>query len=81
MNGSFSIHTVMFFAGAGVVFFVLTMLAFMDAINKEFKTFKIKVAWCLISLIPFFGFFIYLIFGWRKGKKPEQIVPSAKNNI
>ncbi len=81
MNEGFSMHTVLFFAGVGMVFFVLTMIAFMDAINKEFKTFKTKVTWCLITLIPFFGFFIYFIFGWRKGKKPEQIVQSAKNNV
>ncbi len=81
MNDGFSIHTVLFFAGAGMIFFALTMIAFIDAINKEFETFKIKVTWCLISLIPFFGFLVYMIFGWRKGKKPERIVDSAENNV
>jgi hypothetical protein len=47
----------------------LTMLALVDIIKKDFGSPKIKVLWHFIALIPLIGWLIYLIFGYRKGRK------------
>ncbi len=49
--------------------FGLTMLALVDIIKKDFGSPKIKILWHFIALIPVFGWLIYLIFGYRKGRK------------
>jgi len=51
----------------GFVFFALTMLAFMDVAKKNFGTTGKKALWAVITLIPFVGWFIYLVLGMRKG--------------
>ncbi|RLB89421.1 MAG: hypothetical protein DRH26_11570 [Deltaproteobacteria bacterium] len=47
----------------------LTMLALIDIIKKDFGSTKAKVLWHFIALIPLIGWFIYLIFGFKKGQK------------
>ena len=49
--------------------FGLTMLALIDIILKDFGTLKAKLTWHFIAIIPFAGWLIYFIFGYRKGKK------------
>ncbi len=61
----------------GVVFFVLTILAVFDVSRKDFGTFGRKAVWAIVALIPFIGWLIYLLFGFRKGKKPTA--PSSNN--
>lgn len=63
------IHTITVWAGIGFVFLALTMVAFMDVAKKDFGSTAKKSLWAIISLIPFIGWLIYLIFGFRKGKK------------
>jgi uncharacterized membrane protein YhaH (DUF805 family) len=53
----------------GVVFYLLTVLAIIDIVRKDFGTIGKKALWGLIAMIPFFGWLVYLIFGFRKGKK------------
>jgi len=55
-----------------VVFYLLTILAIVDIVRKDFGTIGKKALWGIIALIPFVGWLIYLIFGFRKGKKPVQ---------
>ena len=50
--------------------FGLTMLALIDIIKKDFSSIKIKVLWHFVALVPIIGWLIYLIFGFRRGKKP-----------
>jgi hypothetical protein len=47
----------------------LTMLALVDIIKKDFGSPKIKILWHFIALIPLIGWLIYLVFGYRKGRK------------
>jgi len=54
----------------GVVFYILTALAVIDIARKEFGSIGKKVLWGVIALIPFIGWLIYLVLGFRKGKKP-----------
>ena len=53
-----------------VPFFLGTVWAVVDAAQKEFGTLGRKVAWVVVAGIPFVGFIIYLLFGFRRGKKP-----------
>lgn len=62
----------------GVVFFVLTILAVFDVSRKDFGTLGRKIVWAIVALIPFIGWLIYLLFGFRKGKKPT---PPSSNNV
>ena len=42
-----------------------------NAAQKEFSTVAIKITWILIAGIPFIGFIIYVLFGFRKGKRSD----------
>ncbi|MFH0727019.1 MAG: PLDc N-terminal domain-containing protein [Pseudomonadota bacterium] len=55
-----------------VPFVLATFWAVLDASQKEFGSLAHKAAWMLVGAIPFFGFIIYLIFGFKKGKKPDH---------
>ena len=62
--------TVKFVITAGLLFYLLTCLALLDVARKDFGSMGKKVLWAAVAMIPFIGFIIYLIFGFRKGKKP-----------
>lgn len=49
--------------------FGLTMLTLIDIILKDFGSTKTKILWHFIALVPIAGCLIYLIFGFRKGKR------------
>jgi SNF family Na+-dependent transporter len=48
---------------------LLTMLALIDIIKKDFGSTKAKVIWHFVALIPLIGWVIYLVFGFKKGEK------------
>ena len=64
--------TVIVWIKISVVFYLLTILAVVDIVRKDFGTIGKKALWGIIAMIPFVGWLIYLIFGFRKGKKPVQ---------
>ena len=66
------IATVIFWIKISVVFYLLTILAIVDIVRKDFGTIGKKALWGIIAMIPFVGWLIYLIFGFRKGKKPVK---------
>jgi hypothetical protein len=53
-----------------IPFVLATFWAVLDAAQKEFGCFGHKAAWMLVGAVPFIGFVIYLIFGFKKGKPP-----------
>jgi len=67
------IATVIFWIKISVVFYLLTLLAIVDIVRKDFGTIGKKALWGIIAMIPFVGWLIYLIFGFRKGKKPVHV--------
>jgi len=73
------ISTVMVWIKISVVFYLLTILAIIDVVRKDFGTIGKKALWGVIALIPFVGWLIYLIFGFRKGKNPGSDAESANN--
>ena len=54
-------------------FYLLTVLAIIDIARKDFGSMGKKALWCFIAVFPFIGWLVYLLFGYRKGKKPEDI--------
>ena len=52
-----------------VPFFIATVWAIVDVSQKDFGTAGKKAQWWIIASVPFIGFIIYLIFGFRKGRK------------
>jgi len=73
------IATVMVWIKISVVFYLFTILAIIDVVRKDFGTIGKKALWGVIALIPFVGWLIYLIFGFRKGKNPGSDAESANN--
>ncbi|MFC1858010.1 PLDc N-terminal domain-containing protein [Thermodesulfobacteriota bacterium] len=55
-----------------IPFILATLWAITDAAQKEFGTMGKKVQWMFVAAIPFVGFMIYLLFGFRKGQKPNE---------
>lgn len=62
------LHTILVWAGIGLIFFALTSGAVIDVLRKDFGSMKIKITWGLVAMVPFIGWIIYLVFGFRMGK-------------
>ena len=62
--------TIFFWLKIGVVFYIFTIAAIIDIARKDFGSIGMKALWAAIALIPFVGWMLYLIFGFRKGQKP-----------
>ena len=54
-----------------IPFFLMSIWAIVDVEQKDFGSIGKKAMWGIIAAIPFIGFIIYLIFGFRKGKKTD----------
>jgi len=54
-----------------VPFFLLSIWAIVDVGQKDFGSIGKKAMWGIVAAIPFIGFIIYSIFGFRKGKKTD----------
>ncbi len=65
------IKTTVFIVALTIPFFLLTIWMLVDISMKKFRTPAEKGAWWIITLTPFIGWLIYLIFGFRRGKKPD----------
>lgn len=55
-----------------IPFFIGTVWAVVNVLQKDFGSLGEKAVWGIVSMIPFVGFIIYLVFGFRKGKKPTD---------
>ena len=57
---------------ASVPFFILTVWALVDVFMKDFGSTGRKALWVLVAGFPFVGALIYLLVGFRQGRKPED---------
>ena len=57
-----------------VPFLIATIWAIVDVAQKDFGTAGKKARWWIIASVPFVGFIVYLIFGFRKGKKSQSAI-------
>ena len=67
-----SLQAISVFLGLCVPFLLLTVWAVVNAAQKDFGSIGKKAFWVFVSSIPFIGFVFYLVFGFRKGKRPED---------
>ncbi|MEE8430333.1 MAG: PLDc N-terminal domain-containing protein [Candidatus Desulfatibia sp.] len=65
------IATIFFWIKIGVVFYIFTIAAIIDIARKDFGSIGMQALWAFIALIPFIGWLIYLVVGYRKGRKPD----------
>ena len=65
-------HTIKVVLGLTAPFLLGTLWATVNVAQKDFETFGKKALWLFIATIPFIGFIIYLIFGMKKGRVPED---------
>ena len=56
---------------SGIAAWLLTAMALIDIITKNFGSLKDKVIWFIVAFIPVIGWLIYLIFGFRKGVRKK----------
>lgn len=64
------LKTIVTFIAMTIPFLLLTIWMLVDISIKQFKSPGEKAVWWLLALVPFIGWLIYLIFGFRRGKKP-----------
>jgi uncharacterized membrane protein YhaH (DUF805 family) len=64
----------------GIVFYILTSLAILDVARKDFGSLGLKAFWGVVAFIPFIGWLIYLIFGFKKGKKRHRGPSTPEEN-
>ncbi|NQT09761.1 MAG: PLDc N-terminal domain-containing protein [Desulfobacteraceae bacterium] len=65
------LKTITVFLALCIPFFLMTVWAIVNVAQKDFGTIGKKALWGVIASIPFIGFIIYIIFGFRKGKKSK----------
>ena len=63
------LRATLIFLAICVPFFIGTIWAVIDVAQKDFGSAGAKVKWWVIASIPFAGFVVYLLAGFRKGKK------------
>ena len=62
-------YTIKMVLGLSVPFMLATLWAVIHAAQKDFGSFREKILWMIVAAIPFVGFIIYLLFGFRKSGK------------
>jgi hypothetical protein len=63
------IKAILVFLAVCVPFFIGTIWAVVDVAQKDFGSAGAKAKWWVIASIPFAGFIVYLLIGFRRGKK------------
>ncbi len=48
---------------------ILTVLALVDIITKDFGSAKARFFWHFVALIPMVGWLVYLLIGFRRGTR------------
>jgi len=55
-----------------IPFFIATIWALADVSMKKFPTSREKALWWIIALVPFAGWLVYLVFGFKRGEKTDD---------
>jgi SNF family Na+-dependent transporter len=66
------LKTAITFVVACIPFFIFTVWAVVDVLMKDFGTTRRKALWALVAAVPFIGAVIYLLIGFRQGRKPQK---------
>jgi hypothetical protein len=65
------LKAILVFLAICVPFFIATIWAVVDVAQKDFGSAGAKAKWWVIASIPFAGFIVYLLIGFRKGRRPH----------
>lgn len=60
------------FIVACIPFLLFTVWAIVDVLMKDFGTTGRKALWALVASVPFVGAVVYLLVGFRQGRKPGK---------
>jgi uncharacterized membrane protein YhaH (DUF805 family) len=66
------LKTAITFVVACIPFLLFTVWAIVDVLMKDFGTTGRKALWALVASVPFIGAVVYLLVGFRQGRKPEH---------
>ncbi len=66
------LKTAITFIVACIPFLLFTVWAIVDVLMKDFGTTGRKALWALVASVPFIGAVVYLLVGFRQGRKPEH---------
>jgi hypothetical protein len=56
----------------GLCFFLLTCVVLIDIARKDFGGIQKKALWGITAMVPFIGPIVYLLMGYRKGKRQRN---------
>lgn len=65
-----NLKTEMLVVALSIPFLGGTLWAILDAARREFRSLGEKALWILVAAVPFVGFVVYLLLGFRRGAKP-----------
>ncbi|WP_321495252.1 PLDc N-terminal domain-containing protein [uncultured Desulfobacter sp.] len=51
--------------------FILTVLALIDLLKKDFPSLKEKFVWHLVAIVPIIGWIVYFALGAKKGTRKK----------
>jgi hypothetical protein len=69
MGAELNIKAILVFLALCVPFFIGTIWAVVDVAQKDFGSAGSKALWWVVASVPFVGFIVYLLLGYRKGRK------------
>jgi len=61
-------NTAITIVGIALLCFLMTCWAITDVARKDFGSLEMKIVWGIVAWIPFIGFILYIIWGYRRGK-------------
>ncbi len=64
------LKTAMVVVALSIPFLGGTVWAIVDAARREFPSLGEKGLWVMVAAVPFVGFVVYLLLGFRRGAKP-----------
>lgn len=64
--------TYLIIIACGIISWVLAALAFIDVLLKDFGSLKNKAIWFIVAFVPVIGWFVYLVFGFKKGIRKKN---------
>lgn len=60
-------NTLITIVGIALLCFLMTCWAIIDVARKDFGSLEMKILWGIIAWIPFIGFILYMMFGYKRG--------------
>ena len=66
---------VMIILGGAGASYLLTCWALLDVAARDFGAMEKKAVWGIVAFIPFLGWFVYLLWGRKRGRRRTDTRP------